>query len=56
MKSDIEKRVDTLVSDSACCDRDGCRCWQAVADLKKVKEYCEKQIKSSPYEDLKGGG
>jgi hypothetical protein len=50
---DIKKSVDALVSDTACCDRDGCRCWQAVADLKRVRDYCDAEIQKSQYEDLK---
>lgn len=49
----LEKLVSEIVSDSACCDRTGCRCWQAVSDLKRIKEYCESEINKSPYEDLK---
>jgi hypothetical protein len=45
--ADIKKRVDELVGDTACCDNYGCRCCQAVEDLKAVRDYCISEIEKS---------
>jgi hypothetical protein len=49
----LETEVSKLVSDSAGCDHAGCRCWQAVADLKAIRDYCDGEIQKSRYADLK---
>lgn len=42
--AEIKMRIDRLVSDLSCCDRDGCRCWQAVDYLKQIREYAETEF------------
>jgi hypothetical protein len=37
-------RLNTLLSDAASCDRDGCRCWQAVDYLKQIRQYADDEI------------
>ena len=44
MEKRIKQAIDDLVSDTACCDRFGCRCWQAVEDLKRIRDYCDGEI------------
>jgi len=53
MSKSLTERVSDLVGDSAACDHYGCRCWQAVADLKQIMEYYASEIEKSHYEDLK---
>lgn len=47
VNAEIKRRIDDLVSDTACCDRSGCRCWQAVEDLKAIRNYCDQEIKNA---------
>ncbi len=54
MTPTMADRINEVVSDTACCDRAGCRCWQAVADLKAIRDYCDTEIKKNleRYPDL----
>lgn len=53
--TNVKKIIDDLVSDTAACDHSGCRCWQAVADLKAIRDYCDQEIQKSVHNDLKEG-
>lgn len=44
IRKEVKQEIDSLVSNLACCDRDGCRCWQAVQDLKNIKTYVDAEI------------
>ena len=43
-REQMKIRIDELVSNLACCDRDACRCWQAVSDLKAIAEYALAEV------------
>lgn len=40
----IERALNRLVSDLACCDRDGCQCWQAVEYLRIIRDMANARI------------
>lgn len=40
-RSDIKTKIDELVSDLSCCDRSGCRCWQANDFVRMIAAYAQ---------------
>ena len=40
----IIKKINELISNLACCDRDGCRCYQAKLYLKQILDFCKKEL------------
>lgn len=41
---EIAEKINELVSSIAACDRDGCRCWEAVNTLHKIAEIAREEV------------
>ena len=53
MTKDLELKLNELISDEASCSSERCRCWQAVEFIRKIREWADREIQKSPYDELK---
>lgn len=41
---EIAAKINEMVSDLAGCDRDGCRCYEAVSILQKIADIAREEV------------
>lgn len=51
--AEVSKQIDDLVSDLACCDRSGCKCWEAQQYTKAIAEYAIRSLALAEHGEMK---